>query len=158
MKTWCRPFTIQPLGIGNDFRRFIGIRNSPAIASSTSSGVTSPCTTPNSLVTITKLPRARRKTPNRLIDQAFPAPLSPGRRGDSRNVRRSSSSATSKLFARTIPIISSSRPDIPGTGYAEKRVTDFSYAEIRIHQLISPAAVIMPRRERDARVSTPLIM
>ena len=68
----CTAFYQPAVTVGNDFRRFVSVREFTRMASSTSSGVTRPCTTPNSLVTITKLPRARRSTPSRLIGSRFP--------------------------------------------------------------------------------------
>lgn len=73
--------------------------NSPAMASNTSSGVTRPCTTPNSFVTITKLPRARRRTPNRLIGSSVSGTTIAGEAEAIAATSTPSSSATSSFFS-----------------------------------------------------------
>ncbi|CSL11727.1 Uncharacterised protein [Shigella sonnei] len=135
--------------------------NSPAMASSTSSGVTRPCTTPNSLVTITKLPRARRSTPNRLIGSRVSGTIIAGDAEAIAATSTPSSSATSSSLARTIPMISSSSPRHTGNrlcGEESSCSRISSTPRLASTQLISPRGVMIPRRERDASVSTPLIM
>ncbi|MNY03513.1 hypothetical protein D3C86_1361380 [compost metagenome] len=155
------PFTNQPSPSATISGVSSASGNSPAIASSTSSGVTRPCTTPNSLVTITKLPRARRRTPSRLIGSSVSGTTIAGEAAAIASTLTPSSSATSISFARTTPIISSSSPRHTGNRLCGEESNCWrisSTLRLASTQLISPRGVMIPRNEREASDSTPLIM
>ncbi len=105
----------------------------------------------NSLVTITKLPRARRSTPNRLIGSRVSGTIIAGDAEAIAATSTPSSNATSSSLARTIPMISSSSPRHTGTDCAVKRaVARGFWPEISVNP-----AYFTARRHDPAENATP---